>query len=97
KNAGHTLYLRFDEYDIDPIEGQDGKEINTHQVPSTTVFEHTKNYIGADVWLEPIALDNEINYLNAEGFKIDADKLGVSNLATLSLPHHVREDELKEK
>jgi adenylosuccinate synthase len=97
KNAGHTVYLRFDEYNIEPIEGQDGKEINTHQVPSTAVFEHTQNYIGPDVWLDTTALNKEIDYLNAEGFKIGPDKLGISNLATLSLPHNIREDELKEK
>jgi hypothetical protein len=30
KNAGHTVYLRFNEFDIQPIEGQDGKEVNIH-------------------------------------------------------------------
>jgi adenylosuccinate synthase len=99
KNAGHTVYLRFDEFNVVRSEGDDkeGKEINTHQIPTTAVFEHTKNFIGPDVWLDVNAIDNEKAYLEAEGFDISPDKLGISNLCSLVLPHHIYEDELKEK
>lgn len=95
KNAGHTIYLRQGELSI-PIQGE-GLEINTHQIPTTVAYEHTRNLIGPDAWLDPEALVQEMADLKAKGIEITPENLGVSNLASLVLPSHIFEDAAKEE
>lgn len=99
-NAGHTIYLDFDEFNLERREderNQEGREINTHTIPSTIVYEHTRNLIGPDVWLDPTRVNGEIEGLRSQGFDITPKRLGISNLASLVLPHHILEDRAKEE
>ncbi len=97
-NAGHTVYLKLDEFDLTRRKGEgDARQINTHQVPTTIVYKHTNNVIGPDVWLDAEKLNDEIAYLQAEGFEVNPSRLSISNLASLVLPGHKQEDAQKER
>lgn len=99
-NAGHTVYLDFEEFRLTRREGEEdaeGREINTHLIPTTIVNKNSRNLIGPDVWFDPVRAAKEIDYLNVEDFEVTPERLGISDISTLIFPSHIREDRANEE
>jgi adenylosuccinate synthase len=112
-NAGHTLFFRkgdnIDGLDIENPEafwehsldesGKDkgGVEVNVHQIPTGIVNKGTRNILGPGLLLDGERLHDEIEDLRAMSFVVNEEKLAISGLATLVLPHHKQQDALKER
>lgn len=83
-NAGHTVVPEG----LEPIA--------LHQIPSGIAYSDKLNIIGNGVYLDPVKLVDEIAVVEAAGIAVSRDKLLISNIAHLVLPHHVLMDELRE-
>jgi adenylosuccinate synthase len=112
-NAGHTLFFRssdslegldiedhdqFWKYAYDE-DGKDrgGVEVNVHQIPTGIVNEGTRNILGPGVLVDGERLHDEIEDLRSMSFVVNENKLAISSLAALVLPHHKLQDALKER
>ncbi|MGH8127663.1 MAG: adenylosuccinate synthase [Gammaproteobacteria bacterium] len=82
-NAGHTLVVG-------------GKKTVLHLVPSGVLREGVRCLIGNGVVLEPAALFEELDLLEAEGFPA-RERLAISPACPLILPSHVALDKAREK
>jgi adenylosuccinate synthase len=81
-NAGHT------------VQTDDGI-FKLHLVPSGILYPECDCVIGAGVAIDPKALIQEIDELNARG--IDTSRLFISDRANVILPYHPLIDQLEEK
>jgi adenylosuccinate synthase len=82
-NAGHTFeYL--------------GKEINTHQIPSGITYDGVLNLLTNCSLFDPSAIREEMRDLSQKGIEISPSNLGVSESASLVLPHNIMWDEIRE-
>ncbi len=84
-NAGHTI----------AVEGMD--PLALHQIPSGIAYSDKVNIIGNGVYVDPRRLQDEINDARQAGISVEPNKLLVSNIAHLVMPHHVRLDCLREE
>ena len=83
-NAGHTVEVGDRQYKL-------------HLIPSGILHDEKLNVIGNGVVVDPIALFEEIDYLEEEGVKVTPEKLIVSDRAHVIMPYHKVLDKLKEK
>lgn len=84
-NAGHTVVSPY------------GEVYKLHGLPSSIVHEHAMSVIGNGTVINALKINDEIAQLNLQGIEISEKNLLISGGAHLTLPHHVREDELKEE
>jgi len=82
-NAGHTFKL---------LE----QEINTHQIPSGITTPGVMNLITNSSLFDPQAIQDEMSEMAHHNIEITPDNLGVSESASLILPHHIMLDSLRE-
>jgi len=82
-NAGHTVIANGEKYIL-------------HLIPSGILWPTKTCVIGNGVVLDPIGLVAEIEKLEAQGVKIEADNLFISNRAHVVLPYHKELDEARE-
>jgi adenylosuccinate synthase len=82
-NAGHT-FKHF------------GREINTHQIPSGITYDGVVNLITNGSLFDPSALQTEMTDLSSKGIDISSTNLGISESASLVLPHNIMRDEMRE-
>ena len=82
-NAGHTFE-------------HDGREINTHQVPSGITNPNVLNLITLSSLVDPIALRTEIDDLEDKNISVNPENLVVDKGANLVLPHHIVLDAIRE-
>jgi len=75
-NAGHTVIVN-------------GKTYKLHLIPSGIIYGKPMSVIGNGVVIDPKALLDEIDYIEAEGI---APKLMVSNRAHVIMPYHIALD-----
>jgi len=80
-NAGHTIYIN-------------GKKYTTHIIPAG-VFYGIPSYIGPDCYVNLEDLDEEMGYLQENGF--NTDLIRVSNNVIIITNQHKQEDLLKYK
>jgi adenylosuccinate synthase len=73
-NAGHTVVVGEDKYVF-------------HQIPSGVLHPGTRCVIGAGVVLDPGALVEEIEHLQARGINLQG-RLYISPKAHVTLPYH---------
>jgi len=86
QNAGHTSFTA------------EGKEIDTHIIPSGITEAHVVNVIGNGTVIDPIQMfEKEVNDLHKQGIEVTPENLLVSSVAHLVLPHHISQDERREK
>jgi adenylosuccinate synthase len=83
-NAGHTVEVN-------------GEQFILHLIPSGILHSGKKCVIGNGVVVNPAALLEEMNYLQAKGVRIDEDNLYISESVHLIFPYHQQLDALKEK
>ena len=83
-NAGHTVEVEDKQYKL-------------HLIPSGILHDEKLNVIGNGVVVDPVALFEEIEYLEKEGVKVTPEKLVVSDRAHIIMPYHKILDKLKEK
>ena len=81
-NAGHTLY-------------RGDKKIVLHLIPSGILHGNVKCFIGNGVVVDPIALNEEIKFLEENLFEIKG-KLNISPGCPILLPTHILLDKAKE-
>ena len=81
-NAGHTLVV-------------DKKKTVFHLIPSGILHPNVSCYIGNGVVLEPKILLDEVKYLENQGISI-RERLKISHLCPLVLPHHIALDQARE-
>ena len=82
-NAGHSI-----------VAGS--HKVALHQVPSGIVNPGIVNVIGNGMLLDPVRLCDEIDELLGSGLKVTPENLAISDMAHLTLPHHISEDEIRE-
>ena len=82
-NAGHTLKF-------------DGKKVVLHLIPSGIFNGDAKCIIGNGVVIDPHALLEEVENIEAMGFNLEG-RLFISNAAHIILPYHQTLDQIKEK
>ncbi len=82
-NAGHTF-------------SHNGREVNTHQIPSGITHEGVVNLITISSYVDPKALLEEANGLWEIGIPVSGRNLKVSDGANLVLPHHIMRDNIRE-
>ncbi|MDD5578916.1 MAG: adenylosuccinate synthase [Methylobacter sp.] len=82
-NAGHTLVIR-------------GEKTVLHLIPSGILRENVQCMIGNGVVLSPIALLEEIEFLEKAGIQV-RNRLLISEACTLILPVHAAIDQAREK
>lgn len=80
-NAGHTIVF-------------DGKTYKLHLLPSGIFYPDKKNVIANGVVINPLALVQEIQNLEQQGFSIH--NLYISNRASLIMPYHIALDKAQE-
>jgi len=86
QNAGHTSFT------------SEGKEIDTHIIPSGITEAHVINIIGNGTVIDPIKMfEEEVDDLHKLNIKVDPENLLVSSAAHIVLPHHISQDERREK
>lgn len=83
-NAGHTVEVEDRQYKL-------------RLIPSGILHDDKLNVIGNGVVVDPIALFEEIDYLEREGVKVTPNKLIISDRAHVIMPYHKVLDKLKEK
>lgn len=83
-NAGHTVEVEDRQYKL-------------RLIPSGILHDDKLNVIGNGVVVDPIALFEEIDYLEREGVKVTPEKLIISDRAHVIMPYHKVLDKLKEK
>ncbi len=83
-NAGHTVVA-------DTLE-----PLALHQIPSGIAYPDKLNIIGNGVYVDPRRLISEIEDVRANGLKVSAKNLLISDIAHLVLPHHIVMDALRE-
>ncbi|GAB4221856.1 MAG: adenylosuccinate synthase [Francisella sp.] len=83
-NAGHTIVVN-------------GKKTFLHLIPSGILHKHTKCIIGHGVVLDPVALDEEIQRLQATDVTISAENLFVSESCSIITSYHKILDSVREK
>jgi len=83
-NAGHTVEVEDRQYKL-------------RLIPSGILHDDKLNVIGNGVVVDPIALFEEIDYLEREGVKVTPEKLIISDRAHVIMPYHKALDKLKEK
>lgn len=83
-NAGHTVEVEDRQYKL-------------RLIPSGILHDDKLNVIGNGVVVDPIALFEEIDYLEKEGVKVTPKKLIISDRAHVIMPYHKVLDKLKEK
>ena len=83
-NAGHTVVVGDKEYKL-------------HLIPSGILYDDKLNVIANGVVVDPVALFEEIDYLEGLGVKVTPEKLTISDRAHLIMPYHKILDKLKEK
>ena len=81
-NAGHTLY-------------RGNKKIVLHLIPSGILHGNVKCFIGNGVVVDPLALNEEIEFLEENLIEIKG-KLNISPGCPILLPTHVLLDKAKE-
>lgn len=84
-NAGHTV--------VSP----EGDVYKLHGLPSSIVHKHAISVIGSGTVINALKISQEMDTLRGQGIEISPKNLLISGGAHLTLPHHVREDELKEE
>ena len=82
-NAGHTVIVGGEKYVL-------------HLIPSGILHEGRVNVIGNGVAVDPIALLEEVDGLEARGVRVDGSNLRLSNSAHVIFEHHRRIDGLSE-
>ncbi|HHL42865.1 MAG TPA: adenylosuccinate synthase, partial [Hellea balneolensis] len=82
-NAGHTLVI-------------DGKVYKLSLLPSGIVRPGKQSVIGNGVVVDPWAFADELERIRAQGVKITAENLTISDTATLILPIHGELDAIRE-
>ncbi len=82
-NAGHTVVV-------------EGEQTILHLVPSGILHENTVCLIGNGVVVDPVALMQEIEFLESKGVAV-IGRLFISHRAHLIMPYHKLLDEAKEK
>lgn len=82
-NAGHTVIAKGTKYVL-------------HLLPSGILWDDKLNVIGNGVVLDPIGLVAEIEKVEAQGVKIPAEKLRISDRAHVVLPLHKELDAARE-
>ncbi len=83
-NAGHTVEVGSKQYKL-------------HLIPSGILHDDKINVIGNGVVVDPKALFEEIEYLEALDIEVTPKKLAISDRAHLIMPYHKILDALKEK
>lgn len=83
-NAGHTVEVEEKQYKL-------------HLIPSGILHDDKLNIIGNGVVVNPIALFEEIEYLESLGIKVNSNKLIISDRAHVIMPYHIELDKLNEK
>lgn len=81
-NAGHTVVINGEQYIL-------------HLVPSGILHENTICVIGNGVVIDPLALLEEIEFLESKGISVDG-RLWISHRAHLIMPYHKLLDQAKE-
>ena len=89
-NAGHTIILPGDEYH------PDDRVLKLHLVPSGIAHESVINVIGRGVLVDAAKLADEIDTIQDMGIDVTPENLRIDGAATLILPHHISEDEIRE-
>lgn len=84
-NAGHTV--------VSP----EGNVYKLHGMPSSIVHEHAMSVIGNGTVINAMRISTEMDTLREQGVEISPKNLLVSGGAHLTLPHHIREDEMREE
>ena len=82
-NAGHTVEVEDKQYKL-------------HLIPSGILHDEKLNVIGNGVVVDPVALFDEIEYLEKEGVRVTPEKLVISDRAHIIMPYHKVLDKLKE-
>ncbi|MEM7569601.1 MAG: adenylosuccinate synthase [Pseudomonadota bacterium] len=82
-NAGHTLVI-------------DGTVYKLSLLPSGIVRPDKRSYIGNGVVIDPWALLEEIEKLEAQGVSVTPERFAIAEQATLILPFHRELDALRE-
>ena len=82
-NAGHTVIAH-------------GKKYVLHLLPSGILWDGKLNIIGNGVVLDPVGLVAEIEKVEAQGVKVTADKLFISDRCHIVLPFHKELDVARE-
>ena len=82
-NAGHTVEVEDKQYKL-------------HLIPSGILHDEKLNVIGNGVVVDPVALFDEIEYLEKEGIRVTPEKLVISDRAHIIMPYHKVLDKLKE-
>ncbi|MGL5616331.1 MAG: adenylosuccinate synthase [Sarcina sp.] len=83
-NAGHTVEVEDKQYKL-------------HLIPSGILHDEKLNVIGNGVVVNPVALFEEIEYLENLGVKVTPSKLKISDRAHVIMPYHIELDKLNEK
>jgi adenylosuccinate synthase len=83
QNAGHTVITNGAKYVL-------------HLLPSGILWDGKRNIIGNGVVLDPIGLVAEIEKVEAQGVKVTAEKLFISDRAHIVLPFHKELDAARE-
>ncbi len=81
-NAGHTVVI-------------EGKKYILHLIPSGILHENTICVIGNGVAIDPVALLEEVDFLESKGIRVRG-RLFISHRAHLIMPYHKLLDEAKE-
>ncbi|MCG8608177.1 adenylosuccinate synthase [bacterium] len=81
-NAGHTIVI-------------DGQKYILHLIPSGILHKNTTCAIGNGVVIDPVALLEEIAFLESKGIQVK-DRLFISHRAHLIMPYHKLLDQAKE-
>jgi adenylosuccinate synthase len=83
-NAGHTVEVGEKQYKL-------------HLIPSGILYGNKLNVMGNGMVLDPKALFDEMDYLEALGVKISPENLIISDRAQVIMPYHKLLDKLKEQ
>src|SRR5690606_23226153 len=86
-NAGHTIAWG---------EGEDRRQFVLHLIPSGIFHEGVTCVIGNGVVVDPVALMEEIEQVEALGFSVEG-RLLISHNAHPIMPYHKRLDQAKER
>lgn len=79
-NAGHTIYYN-------------GQKIVLHLIPSGIVHEHTKNFLGNGMVIDPVQLKREIEEVE-EHIPNARERIYISVNAHLVTPYHMLDDKI---
>lgn len=82
-NAGHTLLIGDQEYDV-------------HGLPSGILHEDVMNVVGNGVLVNPHHTALEIAGFQRLGVPLGVENLAISSIASMILPHHIELDRLRE-